>query len=170
MAFSGSTYLSLGCRLGGRDAGFFHCGGRRHDDSESLDFGLRGNFLVGENDEAGKGRLEESFEREAEFRAGEDEGLQALFDEKVRAFHQLAQQVLSSLRIDAEEHFEVRALDSGGEVLFESRVESDGFDNSRFGLVGWGEVDSEPAADLLGELVGVFINGSKVSDSLKDNG
>ena len=141
---------------------------RGRDDADVLDFGLGGEFLVGEDIDLRQRRFEEAFEGEAEFRAENHGGEEALLGHRVRANGEFAQEVLSGLRVECEGRLEMRALDACDEGLLKARIERNRFDEARLGFVLGDEIGAEALADLLGEFVGVFRDGGVISDGFEN--
>ena len=143
-------------------------GGRRNDDACVLNFGLGGEFLVGEDIEFWQGGFEKALEGEAELGAEEDGGDEALLGHGVGADGEFAQEVLGGLGVEGERGLEMGTLDAGDEGLLEARVEGDGFDEAGLGFVLGDEIGAEAFADLLGEFVGIFGDGGVVGEGLED--
>ena len=120
--------------------------------------------MVGEDDEFGEGGFKEAFEREAEFRSEDGDRGDSLLGHGVGSDGEFSEQVLSGIWIEGESGFKMGALDAGHQSLFEARSDGDAFDEAGFGLVLADEISSEAAADLFGEFIGVFCNGSVVGE------
>ena len=73
---------------------------------------------------------------------------------------------MGGVRVEREGGFEMGALDTGHQVLFQARVDSDALDKTRLAFVLADEVGAEAAADLLGEFVWIFCHWRIVGECL----
>ena len=75
---------------------------------------------------------------------------------------------MGGVRIEREGGFEMGALDTGHQVLFQARVDCDALDKPRLAFVLADEVGAEASADLLGEFIRIFCYWSIVGECLQD--
>ena len=137
-------------------------------DSDILDFGLRRQFLVGQNIEFRERGFKEALECQTKFGANDDGWRKPLFRHGVRADVEFAQKVLSHVCVQSERGFKVGALNAGDEGLFQPRIDSDGFYKAGLGFVLADKISSQSLADLFGEFVGIFCNWGVIGDRFEN--